>query len=121
MVLPFRLGYALENQTLSVHGRGFIDPLTLAHEISHQWFGNSSTLDDWSETWLHEGFATYLSSMYMAEHHGWDLDVQMAGWHGSLSDVGSVPPLEIEQSQMFDFSVYFRGGIDAARFTGTCG
>ena len=111
IVLPFDLGFALENQTLSVHGRDTIDPLIVAHEIMHQWLGNSSTLDDWSETWLHEGFATYLSVMYMAEHHEWDLHEQMAQWHMYLSDTGSEPPMEIENSEMFDASIYLRGAL----------
>ena len=111
IVMPFSLDFALENQTLSVHGRDRIDPFTVAHEILHQWIGNSSTLDDWRETWLHEGFATYLSAMYMAEHHGWNLDERMAQWHTQMGDSGGVPPLEIEIAQMFGAAVYFRGAL----------
>ena len=111
IVMPFSLGFALENQTLSVHGRYTIDPLTVAHEILHQWIGNSSTLDDWRETWLHEGFATYLSAVYMAEYHGWNLDERMAQWHTQMGDSGGVPPLEIEIPQMFGSSVYLRGAL----------
>ncbi len=109
IVMPFSLDLALENQTLSVHGRYTIDPFTVAHEILHQWIGNSSTLDDWRETWLHEGFATYLSAMYMAEHHGWNLDERMATWHSQMAD--TEPPLEIEIAQMFGAAVYFRGAL----------
>ena len=107
IVMPFSLGFALENQTLSIHGRNTIDPFTLAHEIAHQWTGNSSTLDDWRETWLHEGFATYLSAMYMAEYHGWNLNERTAEWHRQLAD--TVAPLEIEITGMFGASVYFIG------------
>ena len=110
IVLPFSLGLALENQTLSVHGLDTVNPFTVSHEISHQWIGNSSTLDDWREIWLHEGFATYLSAMYMTEYHGWNLDERMAGWHTQLAD-GGTAPLEIEITEMFSAAVYFRGAL----------
>ena len=111
IVMPFGLGFALENQTLSIHGRHSIDPFIVAHEVMHQWLGNSSTLDDWREIWLHEGFATYLSFMYLAEHHGADLDLQMTGQHSGMAELGTVPPLEINRSRLFDESVYVRGAL----------
>lgn len=44
----------------------------LAHEIAHQWFGDSVTETDWPHVWLSEGFATYLAQLYLEYTHGRD-------------------------------------------------
>ena len=41
-----------------------------AHEIAHQWFGNSASEKDWHHVWLSEGFATYLTEVYKQETAG---------------------------------------------------
>lgn len=42
----------------------------LAHEIVHQWFGNSASETDWAHLWLSEGFATYLTNIYIEQTEG---------------------------------------------------
>jgi aminopeptidase N len=36
----------------------------IAHEMAHQWFGDSATEADWDDVWLSEGFATYFALLY---------------------------------------------------------
>jgi aminopeptidase N len=36
----------------------------IAHEVAHQWFGNSITEKDWHHVWLSEGFASYFTHLY---------------------------------------------------------
>ncbi len=53
----------------SITGKGQVEGL-IAHEIAHQWFGNSASENDWHHVWLSEGFATYFAHVYMEHTYG---------------------------------------------------
>jgi aminopeptidase N len=55
----------------SVTGKQQEDAL-IAHEIVHQWFGNSATEKSFAHLWLSEGFATYLTHIYIESKYGTD-------------------------------------------------
>jgi aminopeptidase N len=63
-----QVGYSLETQTKPVYDR-MPDETTVAHELSHMWYGDSVTLTTWPDIWLHEGFATW-SEWIWSEHTG---------------------------------------------------
>ena len=56
-----KMGGALETQSLSVYCPKFAvrNESALAHELAHQWFGDSVSLKNWQDLWLKEGMATY--------------------------------------------------------------
>jgi len=68
-----RIRYALETQSRPVYGDGFFgrgpNTWVVAHELAHQWFGDSVSVRHWSEMWLNEGFATYAEWLWQ-EHDG---------------------------------------------------
>jgi aminopeptidase N len=63
------IGYALETQTRPVYDRPPNDVL-IAHELAHQWVGNSVSLSSWPEIWLNEGFATWAEWRWEQERGG---------------------------------------------------
>lgn len=46
--------------------------MTVAHEIAHQWFGDSASELDWPHVWLSEGFATYFAILFAEFTYGED-------------------------------------------------
>ncbi|MEZ2336036.1 M1 family metallopeptidase [Mucilaginibacter sp. RCC_168] len=44
----------------------------MAHEIAHQWFGDSASEKSFWHLWLSEGFATYMTNLYLENKYGTD-------------------------------------------------
>ena len=50
--------------------RGLVE--VTAHEIAHQWFGDSVSIKTWSDLWLSEGFADYFAGLFVERLEGKD-------------------------------------------------
>ena len=44
----------------------------MAHEIAHQWFGDAASEKNFGHVWLSEGFATYMTNLYLENKYGTD-------------------------------------------------
>lgn len=94
----------------------------VAHELAHQWFGDTVTCADWSHAWLNEGFASFLPSFWFRESRGQDeYDNQRYGtFQGALaSQAGTKRPVVSNRYEvpmdLFDGQIY--GGGAARLFT----
>ncbi|MFJ1763126.1 M1 family metallopeptidase [Amycolatopsis sp. NPDC088138] len=104
--------YALETQSRPVYDQSTsdVDGDLLAHELGHQWFGDSLTPVHWSDIWLNEGFATYSEWLYQEKFNHVPVQQTFAkayadekDWSGQVADPG--------RDHIFDDLVYNRGAM----------
>lgn len=111
-----QVGYALETATKPVFDRA-PDVATMAHELAHQWFGDSVSLGRWRDIWLNEGFAEFASWLYV-EHTGGEVTAQRLAdllKRPASSTVWNPPPANPGGGdQIFSDSVYERGAAALA-------
>jgi aminopeptidase N len=121
-------GNAQEHTTYSIIGTTNLNPIltdpkddwVIAHELAHQWWGNSVTSASWQHFWLNEGITVFMTAAWKEHRHGraaYDRELGIArsrwqrakdaGWDRSLTFAGEYPTLSIRRAIQYSKGALF--------------
>jgi aminopeptidase N len=106
-------------KTTSIASKRYVATV-IAHELSHQWFGNLVTMKWWNNLWLNESFASLMEYIAVdALHPEWDIWLEFASNESIMAlrrdAIDGVQAVQIDVNHPDEISTIFDGAIVYAK------
>lgn len=110
----------MEHQTAIAYGSGYSNrawlggDYVIVHEAAHEWWGNAVSVSDFSDIWLHEGFATYSEMLFVEYTLGYENSLLYARYNIAASIKNRFPvvgPAGVSFWNDSDSDVYNKGAM----------
>lgn len=108
--------WGMEHQSAIAYGNDYENnrfgfDFIIVHESAHEWWGNSVSISDYGELWIHESFATYMEALFVEHYQGHDkaieyLEMQKANIKNEASILG---PMYVNYNGWNDSDMYYKG------------
>ena len=111
--------FGMEHQTMIAYGNAYKKnekgyDFLLFHEMAHEWWGNYLSVSDWSDFWIHEGFAVYCEALYIEEKYGYE-EYNSFFTKNISKKIPLSKPIVLERnstmSQIFGLDPYYKGAF----------
>ncbi len=111
--------WGMEHQTLNAYGNHYKNTalgydFLMLHEMGHEWFGNSMTVHDWADFWLHEGTDIYAEAMFIRDQYGeeeYHSFFQKKARRRIMNRKPIVPHQNATTSESYTIDVYYKAGF----------
>lgn len=108
-----------EKDKTSINSKRYIATV-IAHELSHQWFGNLVTMEWWDDLWLNESFASLIEYVAVdAIEPTWNIWLDFASFDSisalKRDSLDGVQPVKIDVNHPDEISTLFDGAIVYAK------
>lgn len=109
----------MEHQTAIAYGDKYKNHLDfnfdyiILHETAHEWWGNSLTVNDVADIWLHEGFATYSEALYVEATKGHEAYMNYINFYSIFvkNKKTVIGPFDVNYWNYKDGDVYVKGAL----------
>jgi aminopeptidase N len=109
----------VDPKTTSIFSQHYVASV-IAHELSHQWFGNLVTMEWWNDLWLNESFATMMEYVAVdAIEPSWDIWQDFNDHESTAAlqrdSLAGVQPVQTDVNHPDEIHTLFDGAIVYAK------